>query len=55
MLLRSDGNICNGSVDDTMKVWDIKTGYLIQSVEGHSSDVNALDFFGQLKYLQSVL
>lgn len=34
--------LASGANDDTIKIWDISTGYLLRTLYGHASNVNAL-------------
>ena len=34
--------LASAANDDTIKIWDISTGYLLRTLYGHSSNVNAL-------------
>jgi WD40 repeat protein len=36
--------LASGSLDDTIKIWDIETGELTHSLSGHSRGINALVF-----------
>ena len=38
-----DGNkIISSSYDKTLKVWDLESGHLLRSLEGHTWEVNAV-------------
>jgi WD40 repeat protein/TPR repeat protein len=37
-----DGRLASGSVDKTIKLWDVKTGQCLHTLTGHSSSVYAL-------------
>ena len=40
-----DGSqVASGSEDNTVKVWNAKTGDLVQSLQGHSGDVYSVCF-----------
>ena len=38
--LSHDNNIISGSLDNSIKIWDIKTGNLINELKGHSEVIN---------------
>lgn len=41
-----DSNMfASGSCDSTAKVWDLRTGEVTHTFQGHDSDVNAIDFY----------
>ncbi len=43
LLLLKDGNtLASASQDKTIKLWNIKTGKLIKTLEGHTDCVNSL-------------
>ena len=43
VLITPDGkNIISGSYDQTIKIWDVKTGKLLKTFTGHSDDINSL-------------
>ena len=37
--LTADGRIVSGSGDNTIKVWDLESGRLLRSLEGHTGEV----------------
>lgn len=39
----SDQQILTGSGDSTCGLWDVESGQLLQSFQGHSSDVMSID------------
>ena len=45
--------LASGGKDDTIKIWDISTGYLLRTLYGHSSNVNAIAVSPDGKFLAS--
>ena len=42
LAIRKEGQFISGSSNSSIKVWDIKTGKVIKTLEGHSSSVYSL-------------
>ena len=36
--------VASGSEDNTVKLWDVTSGECLQTLEGHSNDVNSVSF-----------
>ena len=45
--------LASGSDDDTIKLWDLQTGKLIKSFEGHTKIIEAIAFSPDGKYIAS--
>src|SRR5687768_5790282 len=45
--------LASGGKDDTIKIWDIATGYVLRTLYAHSSNVNALAVSPDGKFLAS--
>ncbi|MGH9880087.1 MAG: WD40 repeat domain-containing protein, partial [Pyrinomonadaceae bacterium] len=45
--------LASGGKDDTIKIWDIATGYVLRTLYAHSSNVNALAISPDGKFLAS--
>ena len=41
-LTRDDGQVITGSLDDTIRVWDLSSGTLLRTIKGHTNGVEAL-------------
>ena len=46
--------LASGSFDDTIRIWEVNTGRLAQTLNAHSADVNGLAFSVDGKLLASV-
>ena len=46
--------IISGSRDDSIKIWDVKSGAVITTIEGHSLSVNEVSFSPDGKYFASI-
>ena len=45
--------LISGSLDNTVKLWDVKTGLMLQSLAGHSDEVTSVEFSPDGKLLAS--
>ncbi len=41
---RPGGTLASGSVDNTVKLWDVASGRLLRTLEGHTGSVQAIAF-----------
>ena len=54
VVISPDGKfIVSGSSDDTIKIWDIKTGECLKTLEGHENSVNSVAITPDGKYIVS--
>ncbi len=51
MAKQSNNKIISCSSDKTIKVWDIASGDCLNTLEGHASEINCIDFEFWLKYM----
>src|SRR5258705_9805119 len=47
------GQLVSGSSDDTVRLWDISTGALLQVIKGHSSSVQSVTYSPDGRYIAS--
>lgn len=45
--------LASGSDDNTIKLWNTSTGYLIRTLTGHTDSVRSVKFSNELNYLAS--
>jgi hypothetical protein len=48
------GTLATGSADESIKLWDVRSGQVLRELEGHSRPVNSLAFLADGKWLVSV-
>ena len=49
----SEHVVASGDDDGVIKIWDLHTGYLLQTLSGHSSDITSVSFSANGKTLVS--
>ena len=48
--IKASGNtVLSGSVDETMRLWDLRTGHCVRTMEGHAGVVRSVDMDGHCR------
>ena len=50
LITLSNGNLASGSLDETIKIWDVGEGKEICTLEGHKSKINALSLLNDRRF-----